>query len=49
MTPKVTEERKEFKLRLNFDLFEKIKKSAEKNKRSIAKEMEFALEKYVEQ
>jgi hypothetical protein len=49
MTSKKTEERKEFNLRINFDLFEKVKKSAEKNKRSISKEIEFALEKYVEE
>lgn len=47
MAPKKAEERKEFKLRVNIELFEKVKKSAEKNKRSIAKEIEFALEKYV--
>lgn len=46
MTPK-NEDIKTFTLRLNQILFDKIKKSAEKNKRSIAKEMEFALEKYV--
>lgn len=44
----VAEERREFTLRINVDLFEKVKKSAEKNKRSIAKEIEFALEQYVE-
>lgn len=47
MKSKKTEERKEFNLRISFDLFEKVKKSAEKNKRSISKEIEFALEKYV--
>ena len=29
---------------MNADLFEKVKKSAEHNKRSIAKEMEYMLE-----
>jgi hypothetical protein len=43
------EDRTAFTLRLENKLYEKIKKSAEKNKRSIAKEIEFALEKYVEQ
>ena len=43
------EKEKRFTLRMNIKLFEKIKKSADKNKRSIAKEIEFALEKYVEQ
>lgn len=42
------EDRKAFSLRIEVDLYEKIKKSAEKNKRSVAKEIEFALEKYVE-
>lgn len=41
------EDRKAFSLRIEIDLFEKIKKSAKKNKRSIAKEIEFALEQYV--
>ncbi len=43
------EERKVFTLRLGFDLFEKVKKITEKNKRSIAKEIEFALEQYINQ
>jgi hypothetical protein len=48
MTSKKYEERKAFTLRLEIDLYEKIKKSADKNKRSVAKEIEFVLEKYVE-
>lgn len=47
MVTKKYEDRKAFTLRIELDLFEKIKNSAEKNKRSIAKEIEFALEKYV--
>ncbi|MED4083902.1 Arc family DNA-binding protein [Halalkalibacterium halodurans] len=35
---------KRFTLRLNNDLFEKVKEEAEKNKRSVAKEMEYILE-----
>lgn len=42
------EDRTAFTLRLENKLYEKIKKSAEKNKRSVAKEIEFALEKYIE-
>ncbi len=45
---KYEEKEKRFTLRMNLKLFEKIKKTAEKNKRSVAKEIEFALEKYVE-
>ena len=47
MTEKA-EKRKVFTLRLAHELFEKVKKSADKNKRSIVKEIEFALEKYVD-
>lgn len=47
MTAEKYEDRKRFTLRVTSELFEKIKKSADKNKRSIAKEIEFALEKYV--
>ena len=47
MTSEKYEERKAFTLRLEADLYDKVKKSADKNKRSIAKEIEFALEKYV--
>lgn len=47
MMMKKEEERKVFTLRIAHDLFAKVKKSADKNKRSIAKEIEFALEKYV--
>lgn len=47
MTAEKYEDRKRFTLRVTNELFYKIKKSANKNKRSIAKEIEFALEKYV--
>jgi len=43
------EKEKRFTLRMNINLFEKVKELAMKNKRSVAKEIEFALEKYVEQ
>lgn len=43
------EDRKAFTLRIEVDLFEKVRKIAKKNKRSIAKEIEFALDKYVNQ
>lgn len=49
MTSEKYTERKSFTLRLESDLYAKVKKSADKNKRSIAKEIEFALEKYVNQ
>lgn len=35
-----------FTLRVNTDVLNKVKESAENNKRSIAKEIEFILEKY---
>lgn len=35
-----------FTLRLNKDLFEKVKQNAVKNKRSIAKQIEYYLEEY---
>lgn len=47
MTSEKYENRKAFTLRLETKLYNKIKKSADKNKRSIAKEIEFILEKYV--
>lgn len=37
-------EQKRFTLRMNAELFELVKKQAEKNKRSIAKEIEYLLE-----
>lgn len=37
---------KVYSLRIDEDLFEHVKKSAEKNKRSIAKEIEFVLENF---
>ncbi len=49
MATKKYENEKIFTLRMNADLFEKVKELALKNKRSVAKEIEFALEKYVEQ
>lgn len=49
MIKKYEEQEKRFTLRMDLKLFEKIKKMADKNKRSIAKEIEFALEKYVEE
>lgn len=47
MTSEKYEDRKAFTLRLEVELYKKIKKSADKNKRSIAKEIEFVLEQYV--
>jgi hypothetical protein len=47
MTSTKYEDIKTYTLRLKSDLYEQIKQSADKNKRSIAKEIEFALEKYV--
>ncbi|MDT2293269.1 Arc family DNA-binding protein [Paenibacillus larvae] len=43
------EEQKRFTLRLDLDLFERIKKQAEINKRSIAKEIEHMLEQQFKQ
>ena len=37
---------KVYTLRIDANLFEKIKESAHKNKRSIAKEIEYVLEKH---
>lgn len=39
-------EEKRFTLRMKADIFQKVVESAEKNKRSIAKEIEFLLEQY---
>lgn len=47
MTSDKYEDRKSFTLRLETKLYAEVKKFADKNKRSIAKEIEFALEKYV--
>lgn len=41
-------EQTRFTMRINKALFEKVKDSAEKNKRSAVKEIEFILEKYFE-
>lgn len=38
---------KRFTLRIDEQIFEAIKEEAEKNKRSVAKEMEYILEKYL--
>ncbi|HBC2028997.1 TPA: Arc family DNA-binding protein [Clostridium perfringens] len=40
-------EQKRFTLRMDADLFEVVKKRAEQNKRSIAKEIEYLLEEYL--
>ena len=40
-------DQKRFTLRMDSDLFEMTKKQAEKNKRSIAKEIEHMLEQYL--
>jgi hypothetical protein len=40
-------EQKRFTLRMDADLFKEIEKRAEVNKRSIAKEIEFLLEKHI--
>lgn len=40
---------KRFTLRIDEDVFEKIKEEAEKNKRSITKEIEFLLAKHVDE
>lgn len=42
-------EQKRFTLRMDGDLFETIKKQAEENKRSVAKEIEHVLEQYLKQ
>ena len=43
----MTNETKRFTLRMDEDIFEKIKEQAEKNKRSVAKEIEYVLEKHL--
>ncbi|AGR47198.1 hypothetical protein JIMMER1_64 [Brevibacillus phage Jimmer1] len=40
---------KRFTLRMDADLFERIKEQADKNKRSIAKEIEFLIEKHLKE
>lgn len=42
-------EEKRFTLRMNRVIFDKVMEQADKNKRSIAKEIEFILEKYFEE
>ncbi len=42
-------EQKRFTLRMDEELFEIIKERAEKNKRSIAKEIEFLLDKHLKE
>lgn len=39
-------EDKRFTLRMNREIFERVQQQAEKNKRSIAKEIEYLLEQY---
>lgn len=39
---------KRFTLRMDTEIFNKVKEQAERNKRSIAKEIEFILERYFE-
>ena len=46
--PFTREDQTRFTMRVNSELLETIKKEAEKNKRSTAKEIEFILEKYVD-
>jgi hypothetical protein len=46
MNLKKYQNEKTFTLRMNADLFEQLRKSSEKNKRSIAKEIEYVLEQY---
>lgn len=40
---------KRFTLRMDADLFERVKKLAEKNKRSIAKEIEYLIEQHLKE
>lgn len=41
----MTENEKRFTLRMNAELFSKLEKQAKENKRSVAKEIEFIIEK----
>lgn len=41
-------ENKRFTLRIDAEIFEKIKEQSSENKRSIAKEIEYILEKYLD-
>jgi hypothetical protein len=41
-------DQKRFTLRIDTDIFNKIKSLADSNKRSVAKEIEYILEKYVD-
>ena len=43
----IMSEEKRFTLRMDNDLFELVKAQAEKNKRSIAKEIEYAVEQFL--
>jgi hypothetical protein len=43
----MTTDKRQFTLRLDEETFEKIKKIAEKNKRSITMQIEFILEQYI--
>lgn len=49
MTLKDTKEQVRFSIRMKKDLYEKLKSSAKKDKRSIAKEIEFFIETTLEQ
>lgn len=43
------EEQKRFTLRMDNELFETVKKRAEENKRSVAKEIEYLIELYLKE
>lgn len=43
----MSKETKRFTLRVDENIFEKIKEQAEKNKRSVAKEIEYVLEEHL--
>lgn len=46
--PFTRDDQTRFTMRINSELLEKVKREAEKNKRSTAKQIEFVLEQYVE-
>ena len=45
----MTEEIKRFTLRINLEVFEKIKTQAKENRRAVGKEIEYILFKYLEE
>lgn len=45
--PFTRDDQTRFTMRINSELLEKIKREAEKNKRSAAKQIEFILEQYI--